>query len=121
MTGHVAALGRYYRQRQRRKLLAALSDDRPWDENVILEWLSILRIPPFERIYPVQSKDAACLKCSGDTVSAGNVDFRAVFPGGSLRECRVCKTAWLVTDGTRDATPYVRGPGVVEEPKGGRH
>jgi hypothetical protein len=118
MTGHLEALRRYYRQRERHKLVQALAEHRAWDENVVIEWLAILRIPPFDNTYVVQSKEASCPRCAARRNGA-EVDYRATFPGGSLRECRVCKTAWLVSDrASEDA--YARGPGEVEEPKGGR-
>ena len=119
MNGHLAALRRYYRKRQRRKMLEALAEERAWDENVVVEWLAILRIPPFERTYGTQPKDAGCRRCSAQRGKGAEVDFRAVFPGGSLRQCRVCKGAWLVDERPRDSA-YVRGPGEIEEPDGGR-
>jgi hypothetical protein len=119
MNGHVAALRRFYRARQRRQAFQELASERGWDEDVVIEWLSIFRIAPFDRIYIQQPKEAACPHCARDHAQGADVDFRAIFPGGRLQECRACKAAWLSSDGTRDDT-YVRGPGVIEEPRGGR-
>ena len=120
MGGHLQALRSYYRRRHRRALAEALSEHRAWDENVVLEWLAILRIEPFDRVYAVCEREAPCPACVATRGhGGGEVDYCAVFPGGQLRQCRVCKHAWLVSDGTRDST-YVRGPGEVEEARGGR-
>jgi hypothetical protein len=119
MNSHVAALRRFYRERQRRVAFQELASERSWDEDVIIEWLSIFRIPPFDRIYVLQPREAPCPNCAKGHAQGADVDYRAVFPGGRLQECRACKTAWLSSDGTREGH-YVRGPGEVEEPRGGR-
>lgn len=120
MGGHLQALRSYYRRRHRRALAEALSEHRSWDENVVLEWLAILRIEPFDRMYAVQEREAPCPACVQKRGVAGaEVDYCAVFPGGQLRQCRACKHMWLVSDAARDSS-YVRGPGEIEEPRGGR-
>jgi hypothetical protein len=119
MNGHVAALRRFYRARRRRATFEELASERSWNEDVVIEWLSIFRIAPFDRIYAVQPKDAPCPRCAKGHAQGADVDYRAIFPGGRLQQCRACKAVWLSSDGTRDGS-YVRGPGVVEEPKGGR-
>lgn len=111
MAGHLNALRRFYRVRKQRALAQGLADERVWDEDVVLEWLAIFRIPPFDRVYQVRPRGAPCPSCGTGAAQGADVSYRAVFPGGSLTECLACRTVWLVSDGTRDSS-YARGPGL---------
>jgi hypothetical protein len=120
MGGHLAALRAYYRRRSRRAFDEEMSEKRTWDEDVVLLWAAVLRIEPLNQVFPVLASDATCPTCTKPTEKAGgDVLYRATFPGGSLKECQGCGTAWLIEHATHSTR--TRGPGVVEEPKGGRH
>jgi hypothetical protein len=118
MTGHVAALRDYYRRRNRRAWNENLSEHRTWDEDVVLQWAAMLQITPLEGVYPVLDRCAPCPRCTKpQEQAAGDVQYRATFPGGSLKQCQACESAWLVLDSPHSMR--ARGPGVIEEPKGG--
>jgi hypothetical protein len=68
-----------------------------WDEHLVLEWLRLLRIPPFEHHYEVRA-ESACDRCP---YQPGRVVTKAVFPGGSKFECLQCGRQWLLLRATR--------------------
>ena len=59
-----------------------------WDEDLVLEWLRILRVPPHHRDYPVRSS-ALCPSCD---YRPGTVVTKIVFPGGARMDCLQCGT-----------------------------
>lgn len=63
-----------------------------WDEDLIVEWLRLLRLSPFEHHYPVRT-DMACDRCE---YRPGRVVTKAIFPGGSKLECLECGGQWLL-------------------------
>jgi hypothetical protein len=52
MKSRVQALRAYDRSRERRALSEALEHERKWNDDLVIEWLSILGVPPFERVCP---------------------------------------------------------------------
>jgi hypothetical protein len=98
MDAHLAALRRFYEEQRRRKRARALTmaRDRVWDEDMVIEWLGLLRIPPFEHMYPLLPRDAPCPTCGATSSRELPATFvRLVWPGGSLEQCRRCETSWI--------------------------
>jgi hypothetical protein len=96
MTAQVKALREFYARRaQERKANAARG--RPlWDEDVVLDWLAIFRIPPFERVYTVRPPNAPCPKCRASPRGHEGPNWNCTpFPGGELIECLGCGQRWL--------------------------
>jgi hypothetical protein len=62
-----------------------------WDEDAVVEWCRVLRLPPHQDAYPVQRSNR-CARCVGkpDTVFT-----QRIFPGGAKFECRTCGSVWL--------------------------
>ena len=67
-----------------------------WDEDLVVEWLRLLRIPPFDHHYLVRG-ETACDRCA---YQPGRVVTKAVFPGGSKFECLQCGQQWLLPRAT---------------------
>lgn len=66
-----------------------------WTENLVLEWLRLLRIPPYDRSYAIRPRASRCDKCPPDRSSQPAVNTEAVFPGGSKMRCQVCGAVWV--------------------------
>ena len=64
-----------------------------WDEDLVIEWLRILRVPPHHRHYPVRPS-TLCARCEQ---RAGTVVTKLVFPGGARMECLQCGGRWILT------------------------
>ncbi|MFM2421428.1 MAG: hypothetical protein RL385_6151 [Pseudomonadota bacterium] len=65
----------------------------PWDESMVVEWACLLRIAPFDSVYPVRASHL-CPNTPGCPVGA--VHTENIFPGGHLMLCNVCGSRWLV-------------------------
>lgn len=90
-----------------------------WTDDMTIEWLAMLRIPPYEAHFPVRSRDYHC-PCTPRRRSTGPGDWsnlgspsdsvEANFPGGFKVRCDACKSRWLVLDepATPGATPSPR-------------
>jgi hypothetical protein len=65
-----------------------------WDEDLVLEWLRLLRVEPFEGDYPVRPT-TSCASCVN---RPGTVVTTAVFPGGAKLQCLQCGSRWLRLD-----------------------
>ncbi len=63
-----------------------------WDEELVIEWMRLLRLPPFRDDYPVQSST----RCSRCTYRPGSVVTKMTFPEGAKLECLECGGQWLV-------------------------
>jgi hypothetical protein len=70
----------------------ARGDDEMTMESVI-EWLCVLRIPPFANVYKVLGPAASCPECGEDARFVAYT--RSVFPGGSVSACKKCGATWL--------------------------
>jgi hypothetical protein len=65
-----------------------------WDEDLVIEWLRILRVPPHHRHYPVRP-GTLCAHCEH---RPGTVVTKLVFPGGARMECLQCGARWIRSD-----------------------
>jgi hypothetical protein len=78
-----------------------------WDEEMTIEWLGMLRVPPHDQRYPVRPREYRCM-CTAPARSTGTGDWShigkgsaatlTVFPGGYLTRCNDCDAKWLVLD-----------------------
>ena len=65
-----------------------------WDEDLVLEWLRLLRVAPYERDYPIR-RTTSCARCVN---RPGTVVTVHVFPGGAKLQCLQCGAGWLRVD-----------------------
>jgi hypothetical protein len=80
--------------------------DVSWSEERTIDWLGILRLPPYADRYPVRD-DAFRCPCTARTDRAPDlshiartiVAVEARFPGGKKVRCTSCGQGWLVLDG----------------------
>jgi hypothetical protein len=96
MKQHLELLRAFYRDHRARQRAAHAQPRPPWTENMILEWLLILQIPPFEHVLPTLTRGAPCPSCRKNE---GLPYVACVFPGGRVRECRGCGGRWLGAEG----------------------
>ena len=96
MLGHLAPLRLYWLalrhglvQPERHGLHVQLS------EELVVEWFKLLRLPPYERAYPVQLPGARCPSCAPDEERAPEVVIERTFPEGRKVACVRCRTPWL--------------------------
>lgn len=98
MTGHLDLLRTWYRGFRARKRAAAREKHQPWTEEMVLEWLAIFRVSPFDGVYPALARGVPCPECKVSTTAQNQPYVACVFPGGAVRECRGCGARWLELD-----------------------
>jgi len=64
-----------------------------WSEAFVIEWMKMLRVPPFENSYPVLARGEPCPRCPSTAGSSVSTD--CVFPGGARMRCQNCGCEWL--------------------------
>jgi hypothetical protein len=96
MQGHLAPLRLYWLalrhdlvQADRHGLHVQLS------EEMVVEWFKLLRLPPYERAYPVQAPGSRCPRCVPGDGPAMEVVTEQTFPEGRKVACLACRAAWL--------------------------
>jgi len=96
MHGHLAPLRLYWLalrhglvESERHGLHVQLS------EEMVVEWFKLLRLPPYERAYPVQAPGARCPQCRPGEGPATEVVTERAFPEGRKVACLTCRTVWL--------------------------
>ena len=63
---------------------------------MVIGWLSLLRIPPFEHVYKVLPRGAPCPNCGATGERAAPATFvHGSWPGGWIEQRRRCETSWL--------------------------
>ena len=63
-----------------------------WDEDLVIEWMRLLRLPPHRDHYPLRDT-TACGRCES---RPGTVVTKGVFPGGAKLECLQCGAQWIL-------------------------
>jgi len=63
-----------------------------WDETLVVEWMRLLRLPPYQDHYPLRDT-TSCATCES---RPGTVVTKGVFPGGAKLECLQCGAQWLL-------------------------
>jgi hypothetical protein len=87
MPKHLQLLRDYYR-REFRALEAPA-----WSTSMVLEWLALLQLGPFEKIYEVQPMMSGCPRCpESDKFVTATV---TVWDDGALMRCSLCGFMWL--------------------------
>src|SRR2546428_675918 len=95
MDRHLRLLRAFYRA----EFVQSRRDSRAWSFDLTLEWLALMRIGPFRRIYPVQARGAGCPTCSTrESRGAPAAWVEAAWPGGAKIRCNACGQAWLQID-----------------------
>lgn len=95
MRDHVALLRAFYRDYLRRKRALSGQARPAWDEESVVEWLMIFRVPPFEDVLPVLGRGVPCPQCRVQTNRREKTTIRCVFPDGILHQCFGCEARWL--------------------------
>ncbi|HEX6243098.1 MAG TPA: hypothetical protein VFZ61_19425 [Polyangiales bacterium] len=100
MREHLRLLRGYYTARRERKRARIHGPSAPpWDEDMLLQWAALWRIPPFDRVYELRAarSPCGCGKVQGVSPHAG-LYTNAVFPGGRVVFCGMCQRRWMELD-----------------------
>lgn len=100
MNDHLTSLRAFFRDRRKRQSASARQKRIPWDEQMVLRWAALWRIPPLENVYPQLRSGMSC-RCGTDWKHGGGVFVETVFPEGRVLQCRDCKLEWLVLDNSK--------------------
>ena len=98
MRAQLASLRGFFRVYKARKRTLAREARPAWDEDMVITWLCIFRVPPFESAYPVLARGVPCPSCRAEMGDGRRATVRCVFPGGTLRACWSCDARWLEID-----------------------
>jgi hypothetical protein len=96
MQHHLEQLRMFYRAHRARKRWLSGQARPPWDVELTLQWACVLRVPPFERVYPVLGDDAPCPQCSAARDALTGTTVRLAWQGGWLMQCQRCDARWIV-------------------------
>ena len=72
--------------------------DVRWSEELVLEWLKVLRLPPYEAAYEIRPRGAGCGRCQKTTNDRTALHTEQNFPGGAKMSCHACGAVWLEED-----------------------
>ena len=61
-------------------------------EEAVVEWFKLLRLPPYQRAYPVRPSGSTCPACDSGTEE---LTTERTFPEGRKVVCLACRSAWL--------------------------
>lgn len=92
MRKQLELLRAFYRSRRKRKRERLRQREPEWDEDAVLAWAALWRIPPFENVYPQLPRP----HCPCAKASQANSYTKTTFPEGVLMHCQACNTTWLV-------------------------
>src|SRR5947207_9457628 len=68
-----------------------------------MEWLCLMRIEPFDRVYAVLQRGSPCPRCrSSEARGAPATWTECTWPGGTKLHCTRCGTVWLQLDSGAD-------------------
>ena len=66
-----------------------------WNADSVIEWLKVLRVPPWDRAYPVRPRGSACRRCPRGDGHPVETTTLLSYSGGAKMGCRACGDAWL--------------------------
>ena len=64
-------------------------------EETVVEWLKVLRLPPYRDAYRVRPTGSACPSCAPHEGRTGEVATERTFPEGRKMVCLGCRSVWL--------------------------
>jgi hypothetical protein len=67
---------------------------------MVVEWFKLLRLPPYERAYPVQPPGSRCPRCPPGDGPVTEVVTERTFPEGRKVACLACHAVWLELEPT---------------------
>lgn len=91
MLGHLSRLaevrGAYDRRRR--------SDEgrTAWSEWTVVTWACLLRVPPFNDVFPTRAAGEGCPRCRPQDASVCTF-VRLSFRGGYVSQCKACGALW---------------------------
>jgi hypothetical protein len=91
MEAQLERLRRFYKGLTAAQRSPSASDEMTMES--VIEWLCILRIPPFADVYKALPPGTDCPSCGGEAKFVAYT--RSVFPGGSVSACKSCGASWL--------------------------
>lgn len=95
MDAHARKLRLYYLALRHGLTQGAFDVDVHWSEQMVLDWLKVLGVPPFESAYPRRPRRSACSRCKAVPSQQSVIHTEMVFPGGSKVRCFTCGEVWI--------------------------
>ena len=68
-----------------------------WSRSSTEEWLKLLRVPPWDRAYPLGTR-GHCHRCKAAKGGPARALEERRWPGGALIRCTGCGSRWVVDD-----------------------
>ncbi len=99
MDGHARKLRLYYLA-----VLHGLTTERAfdvdvhWSEKLVVDWLKVLGVSPFEQGYPRRPRKSSCSTCREARNQQSVIHTEIVFPGGAKVRCFTCGEVWVEPD-----------------------
>lgn len=69
-----------------------------WSRSQTLEWLRLLRVPPWDSAYHLGTRGAPCRRCKPGKGGPPAAVEEHRWPGGALMRCSGCSTRWVLDD-----------------------
>lgn len=98
MSQHVRLLRIYYWALEKGLTSASHELNVRWSEAFVVDWLKTLRVPPYERSFPVLPRGTPCQRCGPKAGREGARVVDLVFPGGARMRCQTCEHVWIEDD-----------------------
>lgn len=95
MGPHLQKLRLYYLALRHGLASPANVVDVHWDEDLVVDWLKVLRLPPYETAYELRPRGSSCTRCAPRPQLQAITQTDRVFPGGAKIRCTLCGATWL--------------------------
>jgi hypothetical protein len=77
--------------------------DVKWNEKLVIEWMGLLQLPPYDDLFPVLAPGAPCPQCAAtQKAEAASVFTEITLPSGAKTVCAKCGARWLTKTSVAD-------------------
>lgn len=116
MKSHVRSLRLYYLALEHGLVTGERNQLKAeWTEDAVVEWLRILRVPPYHSSYPVLARGSRCPRCPKGDGHPVEISTLLTFAGGAKMGCRRCNAVWVELD--EEARAVMAASAIARRPK----